>query len=138
TDMFFIEAQPFERNYTQSQQAGGGGGGGGDDAGDQAQISARQKEIIKATWNQVKGQGAKGTDQENATFLAGVQSKLRDQAKSLADRMKARQLEGAGESFKTFVEDMEKAVEAMGPASEKLKAAKWQDSLPPEQKALQH
>ena len=29
TDMMFIEAEPFERNYTQSQQMGGGGGGGG-------------------------------------------------------------------------------------------------------------
>ena len=29
TDIFFIEAQAYERNYTQSQQAGGGGGGGG-------------------------------------------------------------------------------------------------------------
>src|SRR2546426_10737323 len=52
--------------------------------------------------------------------------------------MKARQLEGAGESFKSFVDDMEKAVEAMGPASEKLKVAKWQDALQPEQKALQY
>ena len=57
TDIFFIEAQPFERNYTQSQQAGGGGGGG-DDAGQQDQISQRQKEIITATWNQIKGRGA--------------------------------------------------------------------------------
>ena len=31
TDMFFIEAQPFEREYSQSQQAGGGGGGGDQD-----------------------------------------------------------------------------------------------------------
>ena len=29
TDMFFIEAQPFEREYSQSQQGGGGDGGGG-------------------------------------------------------------------------------------------------------------
>ena len=43
-----------------SQQAGGGGGGGGDDE-DQNQISKRQKEIIAATWNQLKGAGAKGT-----------------------------------------------------------------------------
>ena len=28
TDMFFIEAQPFEKEYSQSQQAGGGGGEG--------------------------------------------------------------------------------------------------------------
>src|SRR5215467_15299866 len=55
TDIFFIEAQPFERNYTQSQQDGGGGGGGDDDAGQQNQISQRQKEIITATWYQVKG-----------------------------------------------------------------------------------
>jgi hypothetical protein len=136
TDIFFIEAQPFERNYTQSQQAGGGSGG--DDAGQQDQISQRQKEIITATWNQVKGRGATGTDAENATFLASVQSKLRDQAKSLADRMRARQLEGAGDSFKSFVDDMEQAVQAMGPASDKLKVAKWQDALVPEQKALQY
>ena len=137
TDMFFIEAQPFERNYTQSQQDGGGGGGGGGDE-EQNQISQRQKEIITATWNQMKGQGARGTDAENAAFLASVQSKLRDQAKSLADRMKARQLEGAGDSFKSFVTDMEQAVAAMGPASDKLKIAKWQDALPSEQKALQY
>ena len=67
-----------------------------------------------------------------------MQSKLRDQAKSLADRMKARQLEGAGDSFKSFVDDMEQAVAAMGPASDKLKGAKWQDALAPEQKALQY
>ncbi|HLH17307.1 MAG TPA: hypothetical protein VKX45_08805 [Bryobacteraceae bacterium] len=137
TDMFFIEAQPFERNFTQSQQDGGGGGGG-DDANQQNEISERQKEIITATWNQLKGQGARGTDAENASFLAGVQSKLRDQAKSLSDRMKARQLEGAGDAFKTFVEDMDKAVEAMAPAADKLKGAHWQDALAPEQKALQY
>jgi hypothetical protein len=137
TDIFFIEAQPFEKNYSQSQQAGGGGAGGGDDD-QQNQISQRQKEIIAATWNQSKGNGAKGTETENATFLAAMQAKLRDQAKSLAERMKARQLEGAGDSFKSFVKDMELAVEAMGPASDKLKIAKWQDALGPEQKALQY
>jgi hypothetical protein len=137
TDMFFIEAQPFERNYSQSQQDGGGGGGG--DQGDQqSQISQRQKEIVTATWNQLKGSGARGSDAENAGFLSSVQSKLRDQAKSLSERMKARQIEGAGDSFKSFVDDMDKAVESMGPASDKLKGAKWQDALAPEQKALQY
>src|SRR3984957_10138384 len=87
TDMFFIEAQPFERNYTQSQEGGGGGARrGGDDAGEQNQISQRQKEIIAATWNQAKGQGARGTDSENAAFLSSVQSKLKDQAAALAQR----------------------------------------------------
>jgi len=137
TDMFFIEMQPFERNYTQSQEQGGGGGGGGGDDANQNQISERQKEIITATWNQFKGRGARGTEAENAAFLAQVQSKLRDQAKSLSDRMKARSLEDAGDSFKSFVEDMDQAAAAMDPASNELKGAKWESALVPEQKALQ-
>src|SRR5580658_7914357 len=40
TDMMFIQADPFEREYSQSQS---GGGGRGDDP---AQISQREKEII--------------------------------------------------------------------------------------------
>src|SRR5579875_249989 len=136
TDMYFIEAQPFERNYSQSQQGGGGGGGGAMD--DQNQISQRQKEIIAATWNELKGTGAKGTQAENANFLSQVQAKLRDQAKSLADRMKSRQLSDAGDSFKQFVNYMEQASAAMGPASDKLKGANWKDALGPEEKALQY
>src|SRR4051812_29833014 len=86
----------------------------------------------------MKGQGAKASDAENAAFLSSVQSKLRDQAKSLAQRMKSRELDEAGSSFKSFVQDMESAVTAMGPAVEKQKAGKGQDAMPAEQKALQH
>ena len=139
TDIFFIQAEPFERNYTQSQQEAGGAGMGGGQGGDeQNQISQRQKEIITATWNQAKGTGARGTDAENAAFLSGVQSKLREQAASLAQRMKSRELDAAGDSFKNFISYMEQAVTAMQPAADKLKAAKWQDALAPEQKALQY
>jgi hypothetical protein len=136
TDMFFIEAQPFERNYTQSQAIGGGMPG--DPGEQQNQLSERQKEIITATWNQIKGNGAKASVAENAAFLASVQSKLRDQATSMAQRMKARQMEEAGESFRSFVTDMEQAAGAMGPAAGKLRISKWQDALAPEQKALQY
>ena len=59
TDMFFIQAEPFERNYSQSQQEGGGGGGGGRARTSQNKISQRQKEIITATWNQLKGIGVR-------------------------------------------------------------------------------
>ncbi|MFB3828618.1 MAG: DUF4175 family protein [Bryobacteraceae bacterium] len=135
TDMFFIEAQPFEREYTQSQQSGGRQGGGQQGEEDR-QISQRQKEIIAATWNQVRDPS--GAAAENAKFLSGVQSKLRDQARSLVNRMRSRELAGASDSFKSFVEDMDKAIEAMGPASEKLGARDWRSALPPEQKALQH
>jgi len=136
TDMFFVQAEPFERRYSQSQE-GGMGGAGGDQ--DDNRISEREKEIIAATWNQIKDtSGDKSAAAENAGFLSGVQSKLRDQAHSLSDRMKARQLGGSSEEFKTFTADMDEAVKAMGPASDKLRGSQWQNALAPEQKALQH
>ncbi|MBM3749229.1 MAG: hypothetical protein FJW34_26000, partial [Acidobacteria bacterium] len=136
TDMFFLEAQPFEREYSQSQQMGGGGGG---EAGaSQNRISQRQKEIIAATWNQLRGKSERATAAENAKFLADMQSKLRDQARSLATRVVRRELAGTNQEFQSFSENMTRAAEAMGEAAEKLKTAAWREALPPEQKALQH
>jgi hypothetical protein len=135
TDMFFVQAEPFERRYSQSQESGGGGGGDQEDN----KISEREKEIIAATWNQIKDtSGDKAGASENAGFLSGIQSKLRDQAHSLSDRMKARELSGSSEEFKAFTADMDEAVKAMGPAADKLRGSEWQNALTPEQKALQH
>ena len=137
TDMYFIEAVPFEFEYSQSQAGGGGGGGGGADQ-DQ-QISAREKEIIAATFNQLKGDAkVKAAAAENGKYLSEVQAKLRDQAQSLANRTKARQLDGSGAGFQQFVKEMELAVASMTPASDKLKGLAFQDAMTPEQQALQH
>jgi hypothetical protein len=136
TDMYFIQAEPFERHYSQSQESGGGGAGGGQDDN---RISEREKEIIAATWNQIKDtSGDKNAAVENASFLSGVQSKLRDQAHSLSDRMKMRQLADSGEGFKQFTNEMDEAVKAMAPAADKLRGSQFQGALAPEQKALQH
>ena len=136
TDIYFIEAQPFEKEYSQAQQAGGGGGGGDQD---QNQISARQKEMIAATWNELKNFNSNSTERaETARFLADVQGKLRDQARSLARRMQSRELSQQNQEFSSFTKDMNAAAEAMGAAVDQLKAQRWQDALAPEQKALQH
>ena len=136
SDMSFIQAEPFERDYSQSQVAGGAGGGLG---GDQYEIAQREKEIIAATWKQ---QGDKRASEQAAAgaakFLSGVQSKLRDQALSLAGRLQARELTGENEEFSSFQQDMNAAAEAMSPASEKLRQQKWSDAIPSEQKALQY
>jgi len=136
TDMFFIQAEPFEREYSQSQMAGGGGGM---QAGEQYEISQREKEIIAATWKQ---QGDKKASQqeaaENGKFLSQVQSKLRDQALSLAGRLERRELTEENEEFSDFQKDMNAAAEAMSPAAEKLQRQRWQDAISDEQKALQH
>jgi hypothetical protein len=138
TDISFIQADPFEREFSQSQAGGGGGGGGGGQM-DQTDISQREKEIIAETWKQHGDKKAtKQESAETAKFLSNVQSKLRDQAKSLAGRMQSRELSQENEEFNGFVKDMNAAADAMGPASEKLQQQKWQEALPDEQKALQH
>jgi hypothetical protein len=139
TDISFIQADPFEREFSQSQQAGGGGGGGGGGQQDPSDISQREKEIIAETWkHQGDKKAAPQAAAEAAKFLSGVQSKLRDQAKSLAGRMQSRELSQENDEFGSFVKDMNAAADSMGPASEKLQKQKWQDALPDEQKALQN
>ncbi len=133
TDIYFLQAEPFEREYSQSQQMAGGEGEGGDQ--DENRISERQKEIIAATWNQIR---ERSRDAETARFLAGVQSRLRDQARSLARRMQSRELSLANQEFQTFSREMENAAQAMDAAAGRLSAAQWQEALGPEQKALQH
>jgi len=137
TDMYFIQAEPFEREYSQSQQSGGGGGGGGGNAPDE--ISQRQKEIIGATWKQLGDKGASAESAaQNAKFLSGVQSKLHDQAVSLANRLQMRGLIEENEEFVSFQKNMNAAAEAMTPAGQTLRNEKWKDAIPHEQQALQY
>ena len=136
TDISFIQADPFEREFSQAQAMGGGGGGA---MGDQNDISEREKEIIAETWKHLGDK--KATPQESADaakFLSGVQSKLGEQARSLAGRMQSRELSRENEEFNSFVKEMNAAAAAMGPASQKLQEQKWKDALPDEQKALQN
>ncbi len=137
TDISFVQAEPFEREFSQSQAAGGGGGGGGQQS--QNDISQREKEIIAETWKHRGDKTAtRQASAEAAKFLSEVQSKLSAQAKSLAGRMQSRELSQENDEFGNFVKDMNAAADAMGPAADKLKKQKWQDALPDEQKALQH
>ncbi len=135
SDIIFAEAEPFDFKFSQSQQGGGGGGGMG---GEQNDISERQKQIIAATWNQERDPGkAHAALEENAKFLSDTESKLSDQAKTLAERMSSREMEGAGSSFANFSKLMTQASGQMDDAVKQLKPGKWHDALPIEQKALQ-
>jgi hypothetical protein len=138
SDILFAEAQPFDFKFTQSQQAGGGGGGGG--MGNQeGQISERQKQIIAATWNEIRSGSGKAALalKEDAQFLSDTQGKLSEQAKTLAARMDSRELAGASKEFENFSKLMTDASAQMNNAVGELKPGKWRDALPPEQKALQ-
>ena len=138
TDMSFIQADPFEREFSQSQQSGGGGGGGGGGGNNQTEISKREKELIAATWKQVNDKSATGKDAAaQGQFLADAQNKLRDQVMALSARMGTRDLSSANEEFSAFEKDMEAAASTMAPSVEKLKGMAWKDALPLEQKTLQ-
>jgi hypothetical protein len=136
TDMIFIQAQPFEREFSQSQQSGGGGGGG--QGNQSAQISQREKEIISATFKQQREKNS--TPQQAADIaklLSQSQSTLRDQAVSLSGRLQARELTEEVQAINEFQKEMVAASEAMEPATQQLRQEKWKDAIPNEQKALQ-
>jgi hypothetical protein len=139
TDMFFIDVQPFNRRYSQSQQAGGGGQQGGP----QNEVSQRQREIIISTWNLIREQSdqRRGDDAyvaDNAALLSRLQQTLKEQVETLAERAEARQLTASDEEIAEFVEHLYKAAEAMAPAAELLAEIDLEEALLPEQEALQH
>ena len=138
TEISFIQADPFEREFSQSQQSGGGGGGGGGGQNNQTEISKREKELIAATWKQQNDKAATPKDAAVAgQFLSDAQQKLRDQVLALSARIQSRDLSGANEEFTGFDKDMQIAAEAMAPSTDKLKGMQWKDAIPLEQKALQ-
>lgn len=137
TDISFIQVDPFEREFSQSQQSGGGGGGGGGSS-NQTDISRREKELIAATWKQENDKTA--TAKDNAAqgqFLSEAQQKLRDQVTALSLRMQSRDISEANSEFTDFDKDMRDAAAAMAPSADKLRGAQWKEAIPLEQKALQ-
>jgi hypothetical protein len=138
TDISFIQTDPFEREFSQSQQSGGGEGGGGQGQGNQTDISRREKELIAATWKQQNDKAS--TPQQAADMgkvLSEAQTKLREQVLALSGRMQSRDLAAANEEFTGFEKDMQIAAAAMVPSADKLKQLAWRDAMPNEQKALQ-
>ena len=138
TDITFVQIDPFEREFSQSQQSGGGGGAGAGMSNDQAQIAEREKEIIATTWKQDGAKNPAAKQAEQAKFLSDVQTTLRGQAYSLAGRLGMRDLQLANEQFGSFQREMEAAAVAMGPAAQLLGEQKWAAAVAEEQKALQH
>ena len=138
TDISFIQIDPFEREFSQSQQSGGGGGGGGGGSNNQTEISKREKELIAATWKQQNDKTATPKDAAaQGQFLSDAQRKLRDQVMALSLRMQSRDISSANQEFTDFDKDMQIAASAMAPSADKLKAMQWKDAIPMEQKALQ-
>lgn len=137
TDISFIQVDPFEREFSQSQQSGGGGGAGAGSS-NQTEISKREKELIAATWKQQNNKTETSKEaMAQGQFLSDAQEKLRDQVNALSVRMQSRDISEANNEFTDFARDMQDAAAAMTPSAEKLKSMEWKDAMPLEQKALQ-
>ena len=115
TDIYFIQAEPFERNYSQSQQARRGQGA----AAVAATIRPARSRSARRTSSRPPGTSRRTAPRslpQAPTTPSSWPSKKRSwpqQAKSLADRMKARELADANPQFKNFAKEMEEASKAM-------------------------
>jgi hypothetical protein len=138
TDLFMVQVQPFERTFKQAQSGGGGGGGMGDEQGD---ISERQREILLATWNLQRNDERNSRSrqqlEDSARMLSEFQTTLSQQARTLAQRTRARMDVESDERVKTFVESLERAAGLMEPAAGHLSAFRLKEAVAPEQQALQ-
>ena len=138
TDIRFIQVDPFEREFSQSQQRRWWRRRRGGGQNNQTDISKREKELIAATWKQQNDKAATPKDRRRqGQFLSDAQQKLRDQVLALSARMQSRDLSEANEEFTGFEKDMQMAAAAMAPSADKLKGMQWKDAIPLEQKALQ-
>jgi len=138
TDISFIQVDPFEREFSQSQQSGAGAGAGGGQSSDQTEISRREKELIAATWKQQSDKTVTpGGAVAQGQFLSQAQKKLRDQVNALSARMQSRDISEANQEFTDFDQYMRDAASAMDPAADKLLSTQWKDAIPLEQRALQ-
>jgi len=136
TNIIFVQVEPFEREFSQSQQMGGSGSGSAGNS--QIEVSRRQKELIAATWKQQNDRVSSPKEVSAAgQFLSDAQRKLRDQVMALSVRMQSRDLSEANEEFSDFDRDMRDAAKAMLPSAEKLGQMQWKDAMQWEQRALQ-
>ncbi len=134
TDIYFLDVQPYDREYRQSQQAGGGQG-----AGESLILSRFQKEIIAATFNVVRDQttGNRQEFEENTQTIALMQQQLQQQAQTIIDRIERRGAATSGEMFQQMLAYLKEAVQFMGAAHERLNQFEPSQALQPEQKAYQ-
>ena len=137
SDIYFLTVRPFSLNYRQAEQAPpqGGGGGGGEQNG---RLSEQQREIIAATFNVLRDSATLSAREfeENLVTIALAEEELKDQARTLAQRMDNRGVTDDS-SFKQIAMLLPQAAEQMELAVKGLRDKSPSGAMPPEQKALQ-
>ncbi|MGH9338194.1 MAG: hypothetical protein ACRD1R_01035 [Acidobacteriota bacterium] len=135
TDIYFFEVEPYDREYSQSQQGASMAGASGQQ---NLMLSKRQKEIIAATFNleREKGRYSSADFEENSQTLALVQQRLQSEAHTILERIQRRGALAGDARAKKMAEHINQAIQHMEPAHQKLNKLKPQEALPDEQKSF--
>jgi hypothetical protein len=136
TDIYFLEARPFRRDYRQAEQAGGAGMAGQR----QGALGAQQRQIIAATFKLLRDRariGEKAFAEDLAT-VGLMQGRLRQQVLSLVTRMETRGTLQPGSELHETAAALRSALPEMEAAESELARKQPKEALPPEQRALAH
>lgn len=138
SDIYFVNIQPFRREFREQEQQGGGMPGGGGAMGGQEALSELQKQVVAATFNLVRDREGYDEDrwQESLAAVALAQDRVREQVNTLAQRMTNRGLADAEDRFREIAEMLPESVEKMAEAAERLRAGEPREALGPEQESL--
>lgn len=140
SDIYFLEARPYRRDFRQAEQGGGGGGGGGGDDG--GSLSQQQRQVIAATFRLVREQASNARDPkslaQDAQTVALIQGRLKTQVEGLVTRMLSRGALPDGSPMHGTADELRQAIEKMTLAETELKAPRPKAALPIEQSALAH
>jgi hypothetical protein len=138
SDIYFLEARPYRRDFRQAEQ-GGGGGGGGQDPGS---LSQQERQIIAATFRLIRDAASNERDArtiaQDAQTVALIQGRLRAQVEGLVTRMLARGALPDGSPMHGTADELRQAMEKMTLAETELKAPRPKTALPIEQAVLAH
>ncbi len=138
TDIYFLEARPYRRDFRQAEESGGGAGGaGGNDPGS---LSRQQRQVIAATFRLVREQTSQSRDSksvaQDAQTVGLIQGRLRTQVEGLVTRMLSRGALPDGSPMHGTADELRQAIEKMTLAETELKAPRPKAALPMEQAAL--
>jgi len=140
SDIYFLQIQPFRKDYRRAEsQAGGqdsgrGGAGGGSDP---SALSEQQRRIVAGTFNVSRDKDKAGAEKfrQDVVFLALTQGQLRERTQALSLQIVSR----VGQSdadMKVIASGLAEAATAMATAERKLQVRDPNGALPPEQQAL--
>lgn len=143
TALYFVDVRPFERRYRERQ--GGGNSGSPGDGG--LELSARQRDIVAATWNLIRDRDRDRDRDEDIRsqqdfldqrrMVTALQRALREQVETLVARAEARRL-SEDDEVDSFVVELTAAAAQMALAADTLADGDLDDAVPVEQRALRH